>query len=106
MVSGPEGYRQGARAAEVAQGATRRTKSGRDTVRMVWRVLWVLVARMDLGGMGPLVARALDPRRMTLARKDVAEYTGVAIPFYERWAYCHAFLLRGQWRGETVEEYF
>ena len=56
--------------------------------------------------MGPLVARALDPRRMTLARKDVAEYAGVAIPFYERWAHRHEFLLRCQQRGETVEEYF
>ena len=65
-----------------------------------------LVARMDLGGMGPLVARALDPRRMTLAKKDVAEYAGVAIPFYKRWAHRHEFLLRCQQRGETVEEYF
>ena len=53
-----------------------------------------------------MVARALDPGRMTLARKDVAGYAGVAIPFYERWAHCHEFLLRGQRRGETVEEYF
>ena len=43
----------------------------------------MLVARLDLGGMGPLVARALDPRRMTLAKKDVSEYVRVAIPFYE-----------------------
>ena len=55
-------------------------------VELVWRVLRSLVARMDLGGMGPLVARALDPRRMTLARKDVAGYGDIAIPFYERWA--------------------
>ena len=45
------------RAAEVAQGATRRTKSGRDRVRMARRRAGVvgiaaLVARMDLGGMG------------------------------------------------------
>ena len=56
--------------------------------------------------MGSLVARALDPRRMTLARKDVAGYGDIAIPFYERWAHRHEFLLRGQRRGETVEEYF
>ena len=53
-----------------------------------------------------MVARALDPRRMTLARKDVAEYAGVAIQFSEWWAHRHKFLLRGQRRGETVEEYF
>ena len=43
---------------------------------------------------------------MTLAKKDVAEYAGVAVPFYEQWAHCHEFLLRCQQRGETVEEYF
>ena len=43
---------------------------------------------------------------MTLARKDVSEYVGAAIPLYERWTHCHEFLTRGQWRGETVEEYF
>ena len=41
-------------------------------IELVWRVVGELVARMDVGGMGPLVAQALDPRRMTLARKDVA----------------------------------
>ena len=61
---------------------------------------------MDLGGMGLLVAQALDPRRMTLARKDAAGYGDVAIPFYERWAHRHEFLIRGQRSGETVEEYF
>ena len=66
---------------------------------LVWRVLRALVARMDLGGMGPLVARALDPRRMTLARKDAAGYGDVAIPFYERWAHRHEFLIRGQRSG-------
>ena len=66
----------------------------------------MLVARVDLGGMGPLVARALDLRRMTLARKDVSEYVGAAIPLYEWWTHCHEFLTRGQRRGETVEEYF
>ena len=25
-------------------------------VELVWRILWALVAKMDLGGMGPLVA--------------------------------------------------
>ena len=53
-----------------------------------------------------MVAQALDPRRMTLAKKDVAKYAGVAVPFYERWAHRHEFLLRCQQRGETVEEYF
>ena len=38
---------------------------------------------LDLGGMGPLVARALDPQRMALVKKDVSEYVGVAILFYE-----------------------
>ena len=65
-----------------------------------------LVARMDLGGMGPLVAQALNPKCMTLARKDAAGYGDVAIPFYERWAHRHEFLIRGQRSGETVEEYF
>ena len=65
-----------------------------------------LVAEMNLGGMGPLVARALDPRRMTLAKKDVAGYGDIAILFFEWWAHLHEFLLRGQQRGETVEEYF
>ena len=61
---------------------------------------------MDLGGKGPLVIRALDPRHMTLAKKEVSEYVGIAIPFYERWTHRHEFLTRGQRRGETVEEYF
>ena len=59
-------------------------RSAWQDVELVWRVLRALVARLDLGGMGPLVARALDPRCMTLAKKDVSEYVGVAIPFYER----------------------
>ena len=41
------------------------------------------MARLDLAGMGPLVVRALNPRRMTLAKKDVSEYVGAAIPLYE-----------------------
>ena len=43
---------------------------------------------------------------MTLAKRDVSEYVGVAIPFYERWTRRHEFLIRNQRRGETVEEYF
>ena len=43
---------------------------------------------------------------MTLARKDVSEYVGAVIPFYEWWTHRHEFLTRGQRRGETVEEYF
>ena len=54
-------------------------RSAWQDVELVWRVLRALVARLDLGGMGPLVARALDPGRMTLAKKDVSEYVGVAI---------------------------
>ena len=81
-------------------------RSAWQDVELVWRVLQALVARLDLGGMGPLVARALDPRRMTLAKKDVSEYVGVAIPFYERWTHRHEFLIRGQRKGETAEEYF
>ena len=51
-------------------------------VKLVWRVLRALVAGLDLGGMGPLVARALDRRCMALVKRDVSEYVGVAIPFY------------------------
>ena len=68
-------------------------------VELVWWVLRALVARMDLGGMGPLVARALDPRRMTLARKDAAGYGDVAIPFYEWLAHRHEFLIRAKGVG-------
>ena len=59
-----------------------------------------------MGGMGPLVARALEPRRMLLAKKDVAGYASVAVPLYELWARRHEFLSRRQQTGETVEEYF
>ena len=52
------------------------------------------------------MARALDPRRMALVKTEVSEYLGVAVPFYERWTHRHQFLMRGQRRGETVEEYF
>ena len=75
-------------------------------IELVWRVLRALVARLDLGGMGPSVVRSLDLRRMTLVRKDVSGYVGAVIPFYERWTHRHEFLTRGQRRGETVEEYF
>ena len=75
-------------------------------VELVWRELRVLVAGLDLGGMGPLVARALDPQRMALVKREVSEYMGIAVPFYERWTHRHEFLRRGQRRGETVEEYF
>ena len=81
-------------------------RSAWQEVELVRRVLRALVARLELGGMGLLVARALDPRCMALAGKEVSEYAGVAVPFYERWAHRHEFLLRGQRRGETVEEYF
>ena len=96
---------------EAAQGVTEGPKSACVPVRMARhragvQVLRALVARLDLGGMGLLVARALNPRRMTLGKKDVSKYVGVAIPFYERWTHRHEFLTRGQWRGETVEEYF
>ena len=53
-----------------------------------------------------MVAQALDTGRMSLVKKDVAEYAGIAVPFYERWAHRHEFLLRRQQEGETVEEYF
>ena len=60
------------------------------------------MARLDLAGMGPLVAWALDLRRMTLVKKNVSEYVGIVLP----WTHRHEFLTRGQWRGETVVEYF
>ena len=64
------------------------------------------MAGLDLAGKGPLVVRALDLGRMTLAKKNVSEYVGIALPFYERWTHRHKFLTRGQRRGEMVEEYF
>ena len=75
-------------------------------MELEWRVLRALVARLDLGGMGLLVARDLDPRGNPLARKDVSAYIGAVFPFYERWTRRHEFLTRGQRRVETVEEYF
>ena len=63
------------------------------------------MARLDLAGMGPLVVRALNPRRMTLAKKDVSQYVGITLPFYERWTHRNEFLTRGQRRGEMVEKY-
>ena len=81
-------------------------RSAWQDVELVWRVLQALVARLDLGGMGPSVAQALDLRCMKLVRKDVSGYVGAVIPFYERWTHRHEFLTRGQRRVETVEEYF
>ena len=43
---------------------------------------------------------------MALVKREVSEYMGVTVPFYEQWTHCHEFLMRGQRRGETVEEYF
>ena len=65
----------------VAHGATRGSKGSRaraawQDIQLVWRVLRALVAGLDLGGMGPLVARALDPRRMALVKREVSEYMG------------------------------
>ena len=46
---------------------------------------------------GTLLVRALlDPRRMNLVQKEVSEYKGIAIPFYERWTHHHEFLTRVQ----------
>ena len=45
-------------------------------MELVWRVLRALVARLDLGRMSPLVARALDPWGMKLPRRDVSTYVG------------------------------
>ena len=39
-------------------------------------------------------------------KREVSEYLGIAVPFYERWTHRHEFLMRGQRKGETVEEYF
>ena len=89
---------------EDAKGAAPR--AAWQDIELVWRVLRALVAGLDLGGMGPLVARALDPQRMALVKRDVSEYMGVAVPFYEQWTHRHEFLMRGQRRGEMVEEYF
>ena len=81
-------------------------RSAWQDIELVWQVLRALMARLDLAGMGPLVVRALDPRRRTGGKTDVSEYVGIALPFYERWTHRHKFLTRGQRRGETVEEYF
>ena len=81
-------------------------RSAWQDVDLVWGVLRTLLVKLDLGGMGPLVVRALDLRRMNLVKKEVSEYVGITIPFYERWTHRHEFLTRGQRRGETMEEYF
>ena len=39
-------------------------------------------------------------------KKDMSEYVGIALPFYEGWTHHHEFLTKGQRRGETMEEYF
>ena len=41
-------------------------RSAWQDIDLVWRVLRALMAWLDLGGMGPLEVRALDPRRMKL----------------------------------------
>ena len=41
-------------------------RSAWQDIDLEWRVLRALMAWLDLGGMGPLVVRGLDPRRMTL----------------------------------------
>ena len=33
---------------------------------------------------------------MNLVQKEVSEYKGIAIPFYERWTHHHEFLTRVQ----------
>ena len=81
IVRGPDLLRLLKERLEEANGVA--LQSAWQDVELVWRVLLVLVAGLDLGGMGPLVARALDPQRMALVKKDVSEYVGVAILFYE-----------------------
>ena len=81
IVRGPDLLRLLKERLEEANGVA--LQSAWQDVELVWRVLLVLVAGLDLGGMGSLVARALDPQRMALVKKDVSEYVGVAILFYE-----------------------
>ena len=81
IVRGPDLLRLLKERLEEANGVA--LQSAWQDVELVWWVLLVLVAGLDLGGMGPLVARALDPQRMALVKKDVSEYVGVAILFYE-----------------------
>ena len=50
-------------------------RSAWQDVDLLQRVLQALMVRLDLGGMGPLVVRALDPRCMTLVKKEVSEYS-------------------------------
>ena len=52
-------------------------RSAWQDMELVWRVLRALVARLDLGRMSPLVARALDPWGMKLPRRDVSTYVGL-----------------------------
>ena len=81
-------------------------RSGWQDVDLVWRVLRVLVVKLDLGGMETIIAQALNPRRMNPRVKNVSEYVEVVLPFYEWWTYRHEFLTRGQREGETIREYF
>ena len=81
-------------------------RSGWQDVDLVWRVLRVLVVKLDLGGMEPIIAQALSPWRMNPRVKNVSEYVEAVLPFYEQWTYWHEFLTRGQREGETIGEYF
>ena len=64
VVRGPELWRLLTERLEGAKGAA--PQAAWQDVELVWRVLRALVAGLDLGGMGSLVARALDPRRLAL----------------------------------------
>ena len=81
-------------------------RSGWQDVDLVWRVLRVLVVKLDLGGMEPIIAQALNRWHMNPRVKNVSEYVEIVIPFYERWTHRHEFLTRGQREGETIREYF
>ena len=59
VIRGPELWRLLTEQLEEAKGAVPR--AAWLDVELVWRVLRALVAGLDLGGMGPLVAQALDP---------------------------------------------
>ena len=81
-------------------------RSGWQDVDLVWRVLRELVVKLDLGGMEPIIAQALNWWHMNPRVKNVSEYVEIVIPFYERWTHRHEFLTRGQREGETIREYF
>ena len=59
-------------------------RSGWQDVDLVWRVLRVLVVKLDLGGMEPIIAQALSLWRMNPRVKNMSEYVEAVIPFYER----------------------